>query len=141
MTTIAYKNGVLAVDGLATYGQTPESVRAEKVIKAKDGRLFAICGDFGTTHAYAKMLASGTTPNPLPKDAGKVIEVRGRRSVIVHDAGGSYPLKAKEWSYGSGSDAARGAMMAGADAKKAVQIACKLDVHSGGIVRTFQVKK
>lgn len=42
---------------------------------------------------------------------------------------------------GSGGPAALGAMLAGKDAKAAVEIACLIDTHSGGEIRVFSLKE
>lgn len=42
---------------------------------------------------------------------------------------------------GSGSGVAMGAMMAGADVKKAVKIACKIDAYSSGPIQSMKLKK
>lgn len=43
---------------------------------------------------------------------------------------GAWEIEADFAAVGSGSDAALGAMACGADARKAVRIACKYDLHS-----------
>lgn len=143
MTTIAFKDGVLASDTLSVYGgNAKESFNAQKIMRGKNGALLAMCGDFGPVHSFATALAKGVTNQaPLPKDCGRVVEIRRTGKIIVHEGGGSYPLRERSFSYGSGSDAARGAMLAGASAARAVRIASKVDINTGGRVRILALKK
>lgn len=142
MTTIAYRDGVLAADTLGVYGgNVRETMGAQKIMRAKDGSLLAITGDFAATHTYASCLARGQIPASLPKDSGRVIQIAKSGKVSVHEAGGSYPLGTKVFAYGSGSDAARGAMLMGASAVEAVRVASKVDIHTGSTVRFLKLKR
>lgn len=142
MTTIAYKDGVLASDTLAVYGgNARESSAAQKIMRGRDGSLYAVTGDFGVVHAYASKLARGEIPDPLPKDCGRVIHVAKSGKITVHESGGKYPLGTKVFAYGSGSDAARGAMLMGATSARAVRVASKIDVFTGGNIRTLKLKR
>lgn len=142
MTTIAYRNGVLAADTLGVYGgNVRETTGAQKIMRAKDGSLLALTGDFAVTHTYASQLARGETPAPLSKDSGRVIHIAKSGKITVHEDGGSFPLGAKSFAYGSGSDAARGAMLMGANAVTAVRVASKVDIRTGGDVRFLKLKR
>ena len=52
-----------------------------------------------------------------------------------------YPAKEgwTRYACGTGSKAALGAMMAGASARQAVEIACKLDPNSGPPIKTLKI--
>jgi ATP-dependent protease HslVU (ClpYQ) peptidase subunit len=45
MTTIAYRDGILAADGRTTYGDTIFTDNSRKIHRLSDGALFALCGD------------------------------------------------------------------------------------------------
>jgi ATP-dependent protease HslVU (ClpYQ) peptidase subunit len=54
---------------------------------------------------------------------------------------GRYVEVSAPFAFGSGSHFAMAAMMAGASAEKAVEIASRLDPHSGGKITAFSVTK
>lgn len=136
MTTIAYRNGELAADSRALYGGTEIAAgRTIKVWKTKDGRLIAICGVHYPAFAYGTALSEGT---PLPvfgENCGVVIEVKRNRQVFEHSYGGCVPLGRLGFgAWGSGSLAAKAAMVLGCSPKRAVEIAKKCDAGTGGKV-------
>lgn len=134
MTTIAYRNGVLAADTRALYGGN-EIVcgRIVKVRKTKDGRLIGICGIAHPAFAYGKALSEGTELPEFGEHCGVVVEVKRNRQVFEHSYGGVLPLgRLKFGSWGSGSMAARAALILGYSAMRAVEIAKKCDAGTGG---------
>ena len=57
--------------------------------------------------------------------------------VVVWGSSGPWVNETGMISFGSGGDVAMGAMLAGASAIEAVEAAIKIDVHSGGPVRSL----
>jgi hypothetical protein len=135
MTTVAWDGKTLAADSQSTTG----SVRgtAAKLAKNRDGFLVAGSGDLGTVKVWINWVLAGMPPDQQPTSIEEanilVIDPRGRPSLFSGLAV-AQPLPRRQWAIGSGGDIALGAMAAGADARQAVKIACKLDVYSGGRV-------
>jgi ATP-dependent HslUV protease subunit HslV len=132
MTTVAYRDGILAADSLATSGDTVTG-QAVKLKRLADGRLAAMLGRSGAAQRLLAWIEAGAQGEQPGGDAGVV---------IVDDDGASYyddgvsercsraPFKA----WGTGGCLAMGAMAAGASAEQAVRIACEWDIYTGGDV-------
>lgn len=133
MTVIAYRDGVLAADTLVT-----ESGRlygfAQKIVRSRAGH---IGGAGGPAEAGVKFMAwieAGCVDAPPehkdPAD-GIVIYPDGR---TMHWDGGPVLLAAEApfFALGCGAPIALGAMAAGADARRAVEIAIRYDCYCGG---------
>lgn len=156
MTTIAFGNGILAADTLATNSQG-------KVISENFGKIFDVEGKGYTLNGYnvrAYALA-GFVFSRLSFDAvleqglqvGSTLDTDDDFSAIVVTEGASYAVSKEDdnpniriieipdgvyWAIGSGADIARYVMQTGGDAVKAVIEACKVDVSSGGEVDVWQ---
>ena len=131
MTTIAYCGKYLASDTQAqsSYIRVGET---QKIFK-KNGKIYAGCGNYSSIKSFVEKkteLGEDDVVFEIDPNTGKCIE---------HCKAGWY-LSIPPVSIGSGCEIAMGAMMAGADAKKAVSIAIKLDTCSGGKVKSVKVK-
>ena len=132
MTTIAYRDGVIAGDS-ATSGDGNVIGHCTKVHRIR-GRLVGLCGPIEDGEAFRLWLKAGAKPKakpePLDEDFlallvepdGRVVEY-GRRLVPVG-------YEAPFYAIGSGGALALGAMAAGAGAEEAVRIACRFDHYS-----------
>lgn len=133
MTTIVYRDGVLAGDTRVTVGDMVVTNRKTKVHRLKDGRLFGWCG--GVEHAEVllralrknKALPEGNACDALLVTPDGTLWLR--ENVIW--------IKQKEpyYALGSGSPYAWGALDAGATAVEAVEIGINRDTNSGGRVK------
>lgn len=138
MTTVAWDGKTLAADSQSTTG----SIRgaATKVAKNKDGFLVAGSGSCAVVKMWINWVLAGMPPDQQPTSVDDanvlVIDPRGRATLFA-DVAVAQPMPRKQWALGSGGDIALGAMAAGADARAAVKIACKLDVFSGGRIVVF----
>ena len=148
MTTIAYRNGILACDTLATSGST----RSGYIEKARKVGPWVI--------AYAGHVRSGIewldwmqgiiergekfVRAPKEMQYGDDVEPISALAIKTGEIwafdGLSYPYKmeAEYVAIGSGSDFALGAMAMGVGAEKAVKIASQLDCYTGGEIRTYR---
>ena len=135
MTTVAFDGKSLAADSQTTTG----SIRGTtvKIAKNKAGFLVAGSGDLCVIKQWLNWVLDGMPPERQPEHCREsniiVVDPRGRVTVFEDNAVALSPPR-KQWALGTGSDIALGAMAAGADARQAVKIACKLDVYSGGRV-------
>lgn len=150
MTTIAYRDGVLASDSRATIGSTIVPEKADKVFQLADGGAVAITGSYNTAMELVRWLALQATGadeeelghRPALDKESTVIHLRPDGVVMVYD-GGRYDateLRAQYFAWGSGSDIALGALWMGADAKTAVQAAIALNIHTGGEIQAHSVR-
>jgi len=135
MTTIAYKDGVLAYDGRQTVGDVVLSDTVDKCI-LNQGHYFFLSGHISDYETFIKTWH------------GEKIEANINTYGFVYD--GSQLWKAgiqdnELWKYrvtyseavGSGYLHALTAMDMGATAKEAVEWAAKRDVYTGGLIREF----
>lgn len=140
MTTIAYRDGVLAADGRSTSGHLIVNDKTTKIHRLSDGVLFALAGN----DAYeAPMLYALEEGGPLPaydfdNDGGFIavlVEVDG--TLKTYEGEGDFSYVTDQFAaFGSGADFAYGAMEMGATAERAVQVACRRDKNSGGVVHS-----
>lgn len=141
MTTIVWRNGVLASDSRSTYGgDTINLGNLKKIHRLKSGGLAAGCG---TTAAITRIIAAiDTKAEYVPKAQGTiVVEVKPGGLISVHEADGTFTVpQTGFYAWGSGMAAALGALHAGASAAEAVAAACKVDPLSGGAVQAVRLK-
>lgn len=142
MTTIVYAGGVLAADRRVTLGDTIVGDTYRKVFVTPDGFLGAWAGSVASGHAFAEW-ASGSrdTEPPRGQYSGILIGPKGKVYEFEEGRPMPNPRRAKFYTWGSGSPAALGALHAGADARKAVLIAQKIDSASGGGVDVVKLPK
>ena len=132
MTTIVYRNGVMAGD-TAVFDRGTYCGEARKVFRNEDGALLGVCGCMS---ALAQLrdwfMAGGDDDPPELKDQdseGLLIRSDGVAEWI--GAGRKrIEMSGDFFAIGSGFHVAMGALAAGATAERAVEIACDLDSHS-----------
>lgn len=140
MTTIAYKDGVIACDSRQTRGGC---IVSDDVVKcqAMDGVSFFLSG--AVCDEKALIAAYFGTPLLVPVECSGYVVDGGRLQMVGHDD------KTGVWrqdldpanpdAIGSGSAYALAAMDMGASAEEAVRAAMKRDIYTGGKVVTFRV--
>lgn len=131
----------MACDSQVTASET-RYAKAKKIRKLSDGSLLGVCGDWAAAYRLLTGIREdGTIPPSLletTKGASGLLVRTDHSTWCVEGGptGGVYPVMGPFLSEGSGFAIALAAMMGGADAKKAVAIACELDVNSSGPVHT-----
>ncbi|MBD9573742.1 proteasome subunit beta [Pseudomonas sp. PDM23] len=137
MTTIAYRDGVIAYDSLVTAGGTVIYDDFDKK-RERNGVLF-----FGSgSTADIDLLISayfGEIPG-FDMDARALVLREDKLSLISFADGRVYEsevLPDRPYAIGSGSDHAYTAFDMGASARQAVELAAKRDTCTGGLIRTF----
>lgn len=144
MTTIAYRDGMVAADSRACRGQVIFSDRVTKLRRLRDGRVAAVTGEVARFAAFADWLdqppARRQSADRPPLDDDTTVIVFATDWIEVHEVTGSFRLAAAPFAVGSGMMAARAAMAAGATAERAVAIAIEIDPGSGGPVQTATVE-
>ena len=139
MTTVVYRDGIVAADqrGMSNGWIMPS--REEKIMRLDDGRVLSGCGSTaGIAVLMAWVLGDRTTPQP--KDDCAVILFDGG-APEVFELGGSYREgEARFYAWGSGMPTALGALYAGASAVEAIECAAKVDPNTGGDVQFMAVR-
>lgn len=138
MTAIAYRDGIMAADGLDTSGGLVESLEATKIVKRHDG---ALCGCAGELTTCARLTAAFLA-NKLHEDYD--FASKGSYAALIVEADGSVHRATKRglarmspapfYAEGCAYQLLTGAMAAGATAEEAVEIACRWDTRCGGTV-------
>lgn len=137
MTTIAFRDGVLAADSQVTCGAVRDGT-AKKIGRTPDGRLWAFTGKLRFMEAWREWCeapAGSTGP-----DAPRLPEIDDSTGILISPDGVVREWWGDGWvvnnsspvAWGSGSELALGAMAAGASAEEAVAIAIRLHIESSG---------
>jgi len=135
MTTVAYKDGVMAADRAISGGGHIGTTR--KVTRRKsDGSLIGFCGTVSVCQRWVEWFLAGErgTAPTLGTDedsASQIMVVRPDGTVENHDRYGKAMFEAPYYAMGSGADYALGAMAFGASARQAVASSIKHDHCSG----------
>ena len=138
MTTIATDGKTLSSDSQMTGGFI-EQMDMVKIFQLEDC-IVGIAGGVAEAMVFVDWLKSETKDEK--PELGDIFDalVMYKNKVIWY-GGRLVPVKVGALNaIGSGADHAMGAMMAGATPKEAVAIAKKLDPHTGGKIRTLELK-
>jgi hypothetical protein len=137
MTTIAYRDGVLAAD-TSTYiqdGNLRLPGRVSKIRRLPDGSLYSGAGTVSQIEALRIWLISERAGEKPKTDEVTALHVRPDGTVLVYDGAAEREMReAPFYAAGTGAAAALGAMMAGASAPEAIRIAIALDPYTSGEV-------
>lgn len=135
MTTIAYREGVLAADSRAMNGGWKQPGGVRKLRRISNGSICGGTGDLTKCIAVIDWL-DGNRSAPMPDhgDDWRVIELTAEGRLLVYEKGGMFEPVVEFCAWGSGAPAANAAMIMGADAVKAVEVAAQVDPYTGGAV-------
>lgn len=141
MTTIAYRDDVIAADTQVTCGGTIDGW-VQKAFR-KGGLLYATSGSSGLGDGFLSWVAGGMK--------GDAPSLRGEKGDDAHGylfPGGDRVVwrydnvwathYAPFFAYGSGAEIALGAMIAGATAEEAVRAAAERDTATGGEITVLR---
>ena len=139
MTTIAYKDGVIAYDSRQTRNSAIVSDNAPKC-QVVDGVSFFLSG--AVCDEKALIAAYFGTASPVPVECSGYVVDGGKLMMVGHDDKTGIWKQELELSnpdaIGSGAAYAVAAMDMGASAEDAVKAAMKRDIYTGGEVRLFR---
>ncbi len=138
MTTIAYKDGVIAYDSRQVRGSSIVSDNCSKCQTVNGVSFFlagAVCDEVALIAAYFG------TPSQAPVECSGYAVDGGKLVMVGHDDKTGIwkqelDLKNPD-AIGSGSAYALTAMDMGASAEKAIAMAAKRDLYTGGAIQTF----
>lgn len=142
MTTIAYKDGVLAADTQVTASSC--RVGSSRKIGMIGPVMWGAAGVLPLCQRFDAWVRGGCKGDPPPmKDtdgdtAEAIIVFDGR--VVCFRSDGLDHITSPFYANGSGWRFAMGAMAAGASAVDAVRAAAVLDVHTGGEITVLSVR-
>lgn len=142
MTTIAYRDGIVAANTGGSRGATIiDGFR--KIARTSDGTLVGAAGTAVYMAAMIRWADGGmVSDQPVARadddgcDAALII--RADDVIEVHEVGGFYTISAAYCAIGSGRDQALGAMFAGADVETAVRASISHDAWTNGDVVCVQ---
>lgn len=140
MTTIAYRDGVLASDSRLSFNDNICTDKCIKIWRLPDGTLFGASGDNEPGLLILNSLRKGL---PLPKFDGQALGVR------ILPKGQIYVTEGLLWdrwpekfvAIGSGGKHALAVLRHGGSAVEAVKAGIAGDVYSGGRVQKLELKR
>lgn len=144
MTTIAFRDGIIASDGLATYGDSKVPADMRKLFCLTDGSVAGVSGSEGLWRRVLAWIESDRVePQPSATDDNRytVAVLKPNGDVEIFEDGYHFIEPSDFMAYGSGQAAALGALHAGCSAEEAVRIATLVDKNSGGTVRAIKVER
>jgi hypothetical protein len=134
MTVLAWDGRTLAADTAVSDGDGgPKTRFGRKLRRTADGRLIGGCGDVGPMIELMDWLETGTDDDmPKIKGSAECLVILPNRTVALYETNG-IPIDVDEpvAAIGSGGALALGALMAGASAVRACEIAIERDPHCG----------
>jgi len=148
MTTIAYRDGIIAADSQVTLrdlnlGRQQKISTAGDYILAHAGELWTFAGlvEWLTKHDANPAKFPANLSNK-ENDGNQVFStlVLHKENLFIIESGTLMPMNVPFHAIGSGCELALGAMAAGAGALEAVRTACQLCVYSSGPFSQYDAK-
>lgn len=141
MTTVCFREGILAADTLIAYNTITNGERCKI---AKCGNYYvALAGSAFLRPVLEKWVTDGCREDAVPKlmmehvDDFSVIIIDNAGDAFAFDNGFLVPIYAPYTAIGSGALLAYGAMAHGASAEEAVAAAALHDKNTGGRIDSF----
>lgn len=144
MTTIAYDGRTVAADSMGVSGAYRVPGAYQKIRRVGE-RVYGLAGYPGWFDAWIRWYEDGADPKSAPhcniesdNTGSFIVFERGRAFVFTSHVPYPSEIFAPD-AWGSGCDFAIGAMKAGADARRAVEVAIDCDPHTGGEVQVIDL--
>jgi ATP-dependent protease HslVU (ClpYQ) peptidase subunit len=143
MTTIAYKDGVLACDGRLVDGNDMCASNTYNKLHSftynKQRICYGIAGSAADKDMLEKNIKSWLDGEIVFDHAPEIRAlVVHNKKLYLYESGGFMPITDKHFAIGSGQTPASVAMRLGASAKEAIKIASDYDCFTGGKLRTMK---
>ncbi|ALQ51903.1 hypothetical protein [Nitrosomonas ureae] len=145
MTTIAYKDGIIAYDSRVRAGDLIIDDNIDKHFHVGNDHFF-ISGDIGQADEFIHCAQSGSSVMRYI-DIHAIAILEGKLLIIgIEEIDGhsrmykDIPRLNYHYAVGSGMRFALAAMDMGASAKESIELAMKRDSCTGGTIRTFEFK-
>jgi len=133
MTTIAWDGKKLVGDTQTQCGNLRDLTPVLKITEMDD-HYIAVCGNLFVVQKYI----NGTMTRKDLKES-QLLRVFKTGTAEVTDGTGHWFAVEAPFAMGTGGEVALGALLAGASATKAVEIAIKVDTSSGGPLQVIKV--
>lgn len=151
MSTIAYRNGVMAADSMAYGGKFTASPGSKcKIHRITEGRfaggLIGITSSCVGADQYLIPWANGGAEygkigDTIPSDfLVMIVDPEGRLWLANDFTALSGPIQSEFYAIGSGADFAIGAMAVGAGPERAIEVAIAHNQHTGGPVQALSLR-
>jgi hypothetical protein len=139
MTTIAYDGNILAADTQVTCQNSWVAGFANKIHKLSDGSYIAFAGNMNALPSIVDYFETGKEPE-LKDVQFELLHIDS--TGIAHDYYNDMQkgFAVIPWVGGSGAQIALSALHMGKNAIEAVELACKLDIRTGGDVNHVTIK-
>ena len=132
MTTVAYRNGIIAADRRVSSGQIAEG-QMTKIVKR--GKVLAgAAGECIWIAAFLDWVTNGCEgdpPTPDDKETAFDCFIVADGKLIIFEDGKGFEMSSPFYAVGSGKLVALGAMGMNAGTVKAVKVASRFDVYTG----------
>lgn len=131
MTVVAWDGRTLAADRMANYNGHARS--ATMVFRLDPQNLVGICGKASVATEILAWLRGARDPEQFPRDPDTMVFMVHNTGRMVCYEGGPFPVPVTEgyFAMGAGRDYALAALHLGYDARRAVEVACALDIYCG----------
>lgn len=144
MTTIASDGVTVAADGLRCGGDEPTGQNAIKIERI-GGIVVGFSGTWFYRDPAIKWWLNGCPEDKMPKISGTYywdLILFRPAGVTVYSHDSPYPDNNFEYPFAAGAGAhyAQGALLAGVGPGKAVEIAAKCNVHTGGKIIELSIR-
>ena len=137
MTTVAIKDGLVAVDSQLT-GES-RATRVQKLMRLPDGGVVAAAGTWRAAYAAMIWVVEGEGGDPPELGDVELVIVRPDHSIwVAENVFPAYPIVLKQYALGSGADLVHLLMSQGESPVNAVFAACEHDTYSSGPVYSMQ---
>lgn len=141
MTTVVFRDGILAADSLGCSGTNKLPGAFQKLWRLEDGSLVGGAGDY---HRIANSIAVAKAPSEIPPlaeyDGTEILCVRPDRSLVLCSKGLftelGHPIF---YAIGSGAAIALGALHSGATAEQAILATSYVDIFTDHRVQTLSL--
>src|ERR1700723_102109 len=140
MTTIVYRDGVLAADTRGEHGGWISPTRFSKITRLDDGRLVAISGNYNYWTKFLTWLLDPIKDQPDLKEEATAIVITPNGEVRRYEQTSYHVVDAPFVALGSGAPPALGALHAGATALEAVRIAGLVDPYTGTDIESLRLQ-
>ena len=137
MTTIAYKDGIIAADTQVT-DDTYICGRASKIMRLDDGRIMAASGNIFRSQLFIDWL-NGKIEKPVFDESFTAIVISPNGTAVEYDKNLIAAPATIPWVAGSGSHFAFAIMHNGGTAEDAVKVACELDIYSSAPINVVKI--
>lgn len=137
MTTIVYRDGVIAADRQAETGGTV--TRCTKLFRL-EGFVIGVSGNLAVGIAFKRWFEGDQDGDCPLDDSTDALVMNTQTGVCEHweTPGIGIPVEDDFVAIGSGAELAYGAMEMGADAKKAIKVASKWDSSTGNGIQAVK---